>query len=707
MTLVLLLTAFPVGAVFAHAAEIIDSGECGENVTWTLDSEGVLTIEGEGDMFNWEDPDGIVSPFCDMGNTISEVNIKNGVTRIGDYSFYGCGSLTSVAFADSVTAIGEDAFYGTAYYNDKTNWIDGVLYIDNALIKADEEAIAENYTIKKGTTVIADKAFIYCTDLTGIMIPDSVTSIGFYAFFYCTDLTDITFPDSVTSVGDYAFYNTDYYNNDKNWVDGVLYFGKALIKADEETLNGSYAIKKGTKVLADGAFFNCNRLTSVNIPNSIIRIGSSAFGNCKNLTSVTVPDSVMSIGSAAFVGCSNMTSVTIPNGVRSIGRAMFGECSKLTSFTVPDSVTGICDFAFYSCRNLKTVAIGKNVTSIGESAFYDCRSLTSVTIPDSVINIGECAFSDCAGLTSATLGDNVISVGESAFSDCSSLRSVAIGDKVTSIGDAAFFNCNRLKKVIYSGSKDDWDEIEIGKENDDLIGAKMQYLRVASETTETPSVTAAPTTNEPPTETESLTATDPPTTTDVPIVTDAPTGTEAPTSTEVTTATKPATTTEPTTTTEPPTATETPAITEPVKAIESKDAEKAIVNAEKKQVAIRPGQSPDELKDLLGGNVMILGADGKALDAGKKVGTGCIVKTPDGAEYTIVIPGDTDGDGKVGASDARKALRASAKLDLLDGAYGRAADINADGKIKAADARSILRIAAKLDEITKDILSKM
>ena len=131
------------------------------------------------------------------------------------------------------------------------------------------------------------------------------------------------------------------------------------------------------------------------------------------------------------------------------------------------------------------------------------------------------------------------------------------------------------------------------------------------------------------------------------------------------------------------------------------------MNAEKKQVTIQPGQSPDELKALLGDGVTVLGADGKELDAGKKVGTGCIVKSTDGAEFTVVVPGDTDGDGKVGASDARKALRASAKLETLDGAYGKAADINADGKTKAADARSILRVAAKLDKITKDILAQM
>ncbi|MBQ6165134.1 MAG: hypothetical protein IJK23_11725 [Clostridia bacterium] len=143
----------------------------------------------------------------------------------------------------------------------------------------------------------------------------------------------------------------------------------------------------------------------------------------------------------------------------------------------------------------------------------------------------------------------------------------------------------------------------------------------------------------------------------------------------------------------------------PAKDIVSKDAEKAVVNVDSKHATIMPGISPDELKELLGGDVQILDAEGNPLAENKKVGTGAIIRTADGQEFTVVVPGDTDGDGKVGAADARKALRASAKLESLVGAFLKASDVVTDGKTKAADARAILRIAAKLDKITKDLLA--
>ena len=182
-----------------------------------------------------------------------------------------------------------------------------------------------------------------------------------------------------------------------------------------------------------------------------------------------------------------------------------------------------------------------------------------------------------------------------------------------------------------------------------------------------------------------------------PDTTEAPT-TEAPT-TEAPTTEAP-TTEAPTTeapTTEAPT-TEAPT-TDPVpaKALESSDPEKAVVNADKKQVTVLPGRTADELKDLLGGGVTITDSEGKEIASGAKVGTGAVVKTADGAEYTVIVPGDMDGDGSVKAVDARAALRAASRIEPLSGAFEAAADISGDAKVKASDARSILRIAAKLD----------
>ncbi len=186
-------------------------------------------------------------------NSLASVTIPNGVTSIGDYAFDGCNSLASVTIPDSVTSIGYDAFAycssltsitipesvtsigssafdDTGYYNNPSNWKNGVLYIDNCLIKANNDEILENCEINEGTRVIADYAFDFCRSLTSVTIPDSVTSIGEGAFWFCDCLTGVTIPDSVTIIGDSAFNScyslTDIYilNKDCNIVSSEDYY---------------------------------------------------------------------------------------------------------------------------------------------------------------------------------------------------------------------------------------------------------------------------------------------------------------------------------------------------------------------------------------------------------------------------------------------------------------------------------------------------
>ncbi|MGN0172149.1 MAG: leucine-rich repeat protein [Acutalibacteraceae bacterium] len=432
-------------------------------------------------------------------SSLTSVTIPGSVTSIGEYAFYGCSSLTSVTIPDSVTSIDScafsdcssltsvtipdsvtgidgNAFTGTAYYNNSDNWKNGVLFIENHLIKVDS-TLSGDYVVPSGTKTIADSAFEDCSSLTSVTIPSGVTSIGYRAFYKCRSLTSVTIPNSVTSIGNYTF---------------------------------SY----------------CSDLTSVTIPDSVTGIGDGVFINCSGLISVTIPDSVTSIGEYAFSGCSDLqkvnitdigkwcgiefyrydsnplyyahnlylndtklTELVIPDSVTSIGNDAFYYCSSLTSVTIPDSVASIGGGAFWGCSSLQKV----NITDIGKwcsIAFNGCDSnplsyahnlylndikLTELVIPAGVTSIGEYAFYGCSSLTSVTIPNSVTSIGDWAFSWCNSLTSVTIPDSVTSIGDWAFDLCYSLWHVLYKGTKEQWNAINIGSGNDALTGAKRHY----------------------------------------------------------------------------------------------------------------------------------------------------------------------------------------------------------------------------------------
>ena len=262
--------------IVLYSSNIVASGTCGEkgnNLTWILDDEGVLTISGTGAMANWEND----SPWHE-NQDIKSVMIEDGVTSIGVNAFYGCSGLTSIKIPNSVTSIGEGAFYVCI----------GLTSI----------------TIPNSVTSIRSRAFSGCIGLTSITIPNSVTSIGSFAFSGCSGLTSITIPDSVTSIGSYVFYKCS---------------GLTSIKIPNSVTSiGSYV------------FSGCSGLTSITIPDSVTSIGTSVFSGCSGLTSITISNSVTSIGNYAFSGCIGLTSITIPNSVTSIGTSAFSGCSGLT-----------------------------------------------------------------------------------------------------------------------------------------------------------------------------------------------------------------------------------------------------------------------------------------------------------------------------------------------------------------------------------------
>ena len=291
----------------ALAADIVDSGTCGaegdgSNLTWTLDSEGVLTISGSGDMYDYGFPS---APWHGSRSRVKSAVIADGVTSIGSSAFDDCTSLTSVTIPDSVTSIGHDAFYNCTSLT--------------------------SVTIPNSVTSIGMSAFDGCESLTSVTIPDSVTSIGNAAFYNCTSLTSVTIPDSVTSIDVNAFAGC--------------------------TSLTSVTIPDSVTSIGEWAFDGCTSLTSVTIPNSVTSIGDSAFSDCTSLTSVTIPNSVTSIRSQAFDGCRSLTSVTIPDSVTRIGDWAFNNCESLTDiyFTGTESAWNsiAIGVANYALKNAK------------------------------------------------------------------------------------------------------------------------------------------------------------------------------------------------------------------------------------------------------------------------------------------------------------------------------------------------------------------
>ena len=330
---------------------------------------------------------------------VTSVTIPDSVTTIGRYAFYKCSGMTSVMVGTGVTSIGAFAFgscskLAEVRISDLAAWC-GISF---------GSSISSPWNHAHG--LILNGA-----EITELVIPSGVTSIGAYAFQYCSKLTSVTIPSSVGSIG-------------------------------------------------TRAFSSCSALASVSIGNGVASIGNYAFGGCSKLTSVTIPSSVTSIGNSVFWTCHALTSISV-----AAGNSVYSSCNDLLlskdgktllegvngSVTIPSGVTSIAYNAFEGRYGLTSIAIPTSVTSIGAYAFEDCSKLTSITIPSSVESIGKWAFAGCSALASVSIGNGVASIGDYAFSRCSKLTSVTIPDSVTSVGNNAFSNCSGLTSLSLPG----------------------------------------------------------------------------------------------------------------------------------------------------------------------------------------------------------------------------------------------------------------
>ena len=425
LTLFLAVTMM-IACVPAVSASVVASGTCEENLTWTLENDGTLTISGTGYMGD--------RPWESYKAQIKKVIIKPGVTSICNWAFSDCVNLTSVTIPSGVTHMGGAAFSGCASL--------------------------KSITIPEGVTDLGEY-LLDGTAITTLSIPASVTQIG-TAYSLCYECPNLT--------GIWVDENNKCYSSDSY---GVLFDkNKTTLMQAPALLTGNYRIPDSVTGTYFRAFENCTKLTGVVVSPNIVEIVMHTFSGCTGLKTAVLPEGVEMIDGGAFQGCSSLTSVTIPDSLRYFDSSAFYGCDQmrrtqygnaeylefnnnlyfllessdvgaaeilvhpetkrigayacsenenLTSVLIPSSVNVICDYAFYSCKNLSSVKMNAGLKRVEGGAFEGCESLTTVVFPEGLELIGGGAFRHCTNLEHVSIPDSLIYLGGEAFDECEKL----------------------------------------------------------------------------------------------------------------------------------------------------------------------------------------------------------------------------------------------------------------------------------------------
>ena len=445
--------------------------------------------------------------------TVTYASKTYAVTSIGDEAFRNCISLTSVTIPDSVTSIGYCAFYGCSSLTSVTipnsvTSIGGAAFINCSRLTS--------VTIGNSVTSIGDDAFSGCSSLTSVHISDIAAwcNIKFGSYdsnplYYAKhlymngkEITELIIPDGVTSIGDYAFYGC---SSLKTIVvgTGVLSIGSGQTRpvktiwltntppsgysnlageinyvANEQY--GSMSNKKVYKYLSsmfevDGITYipvnpsertcdviDCNYDSTLNdikinetvsYKNIAMKVNEimpySFYGN-KYIKNIFLKNNG-GVGEYAFYKCASLQEASISNN-GSIGSKAFASCTALQKATISNN--GVIDSeAFYNCESLTTATLGDSIKSLGGYAFRDCKLLEEIIIPNAVKTIGEYCFENCSAMNKAIIGNSVETINKYAFKGCLSLPELTIPKSATSIDNYAFSGCTGLKKFVIEDRK--------------------------------------------------------------------------------------------------------------------------------------------------------------------------------------------------------------------------------------------------------------
>lgn len=545
LILTMLCSLFQGKTMFVTFAEeialnnILEQGSCGDNLTYTITKDKVLTILGNGaltDSNGWY-----------QNQEIEKIVIENGVTSIREEAFRDLVNVKSVVMGDSVEIIEARAFMGLHHLAD-------ISFSKNLKEVGDmafswcydlQDAVFPESLKKIGSNIFQDSG-----NIRKIVIQEGVTDIASGAFSGCKLLEEIILPSTLKHCGENIVKGTAFYNNKNNWENGVLYSGSILLDATTDC-GSNLKVKEGTTLIADNAFYGNEIIETVSLPDGIKGIGKSAFYANKNIEAVSLPDSIEGIGERAFFDCQKIKSIILPPNLKKIEMWVFAGCYQLKDVTFPEGLEEIGFEAFGSC-DMESIIIPESVTQIGKGAFARCDKLKEITFPKSLQYCGadvikDTAFYDdqsnwengilyCDGILLKTnddceanikikpgirliadyafypneiiqnldFGEDVAVICKESFF-CKNLKSIILSPKLIKIGDYAFKNSTKLSEVtflnkdteigvdaFYEGKNCIFYGLESSTAQQYTIGKNIQFKLLSEKETTVPPETTTP-----------------------------------------------------------------------------------------------------------------------------------------------------------------------------------------------------------------------
>jgi len=311
---------------------------------------------------------------------------------------------------------------------------DGSATLTECLFKSTPEITIPSTITSGGTTYtvkyIGQYAFDQRKFITSVTFPNTLEKMAFCSFRWCTALKSVNIPASLKE------FSSSNFSECWSLETVTIAAGSQMTKVDE------------------AAFYNCKKLTSINLPNTITEIMKSAFYHCESLPSITLPTSLATIGTSVFEGCRALQTVNNFENtpVTAIPNATFNGCYALESVTLPSTVTSIGDYAFSECKALPSITLPSGVTSIGYRGFFDCEALISITLPSSLNTIGQDAFAYCKSMQKVNNFENtqLTTMPRAVFYGCEALTSITFPPTLKQIGDEVFRYCKAMESINLS-----------------------------------------------------------------------------------------------------------------------------------------------------------------------------------------------------------------------------------------------------------------